>query len=325
MRRRRESQVQMMQIGAQMAGLDQCDLRVAYGNFLTSTPTKYKVCFQNNMECWEMGEFNASVIPTYGHTSDSDPDKTPDTDNSYGGHWGNHPDSQELVENMSGDDLNTNVVTGEEDFTAPGRYHVDSLALGMEGVEEIPHVDSLQLPPLGEHLRAHLTQENQVQFVFTGLKSREGEDVTNVTNILDKSFCHKIDKDHPSQKESINDPKLNFRTVNLRIMSSNLRGWYGKKEALETISASESLDVIALCETFTTGKRHPVQQGFVTYYRNRLQRANGGVALMIREDKAKYAVKVSEGRGDNEFFGVKFTNCDPNIVIFVYYGQHIQH
>ena len=54
----------MMQIGTQMAGLDQCDLRVAYGNFLTSTPTKYKVCFQNNIECWEMGEFNASVIPT---------------------------------------------------------------------------------------------------------------------------------------------------------------------------------------------------------------------------------------------------------------------
>ena len=97
MRKLRESQVKMMQFGAQVAGLDQCDLRVAYGNFLTSTPTKSRVCFQNNIECWEKGEFNASTIPTYAPITDSDSDRDgddPDTDNSYGGHWGrNHVDS----------------------------------------------------------------------------------------------------------------------------------------------------------------------------------------------------------------------------------------
>ena len=50
-----ESQVQMMQIGAHAAGLDLCDLRLAYdedeGRFKTSTPDKSKrICLRDNMD-----------------------------------------------------------------------------------------------------------------------------------------------------------------------------------------------------------------------------------------------------------------------------------
>ena len=180
----------MMQFGAQIAGLDLCERRVSYDNFLTSTPTKVRVCGGKNPECWEM-EANTSSIPTQALVFDSDNDNSdPDTDHSYGGQWGDPPkvsleilteesdqdtdhsyggqwgrppkDSLAQVLTNSGD---VDMVTGDED--GPVLPHVDSLALGDGQPNVRPHVDSLQLPPLGDHVRANLNMNIQVQFQFS--------------------------------------------------------------------------------------------------------------------------------------------------------------
>ncbi len=54
---------------------------------------------------------------------------------------------------------------------------------------------------------------------------------------------------------------------------------------------------VMLCETLMTASRFPELTGFTTYYRNRKSRAAGGVAIMIRDDIARYAVDV--GRLEN--------------------------
>ena len=73
-----------------------------------------------------------------------------------------------------------------------------------------------------------------------------------------------------------------------------------------------------------TGNRFPEIQGFTSYFRNRQSRGGGGIATLIRDEKAKYAVKVDIGPTENEFLVLKWTNCSPHLVMVVYYGQQSQ-
>ena len=311
--RKRESQILMMQFGAQVAGLDHCDTRVTYDtSFMTSTPVKTKICASNNPECWERGSHNASRIPKYNPTSGPNSDTSnQDVDLSYGGQWGKHPESDEDLD-----------------------YPDDSDEVEEDG--RLPHNDSLLL---NRPISAYLKGNPQVQFMFTGIPpcqfSPMGWDVkleneklkgweeglaNSPEEPLNKGFFHKKSKADLKAENDNADPKLNFRKEMLRVMLNNCRGWFGKRESIQTIVASESIDLLVLCETLTSGKRYPELQGFTTYFRNRPKRHGGGVAVLIREEKAKYVVKVDEGKEQNEYFGIKFSNCDPNLVIFVYYG-----
>merc|ERR1711946_107248 len=38
---------------AEVAGLNQCDVRMRYDDFKSSTPSKEKVCSNDNPECWD--------------------------------------------------------------------------------------------------------------------------------------------------------------------------------------------------------------------------------------------------------------------------------
>ena len=348
-----------MQFGAQVAGLDQCDLRLAYDEkFLTSTPSKSRICKKENLDCWEEEE-NLSRVPTYAPMiSDSD-ESLNNTDNSYGGHWNKFPvdslamalaELDEPLEEVSEEEEEHIDETDMEEELSRFNSMILDMNEDEEEQEDVamddatrPHVDSLHLP-LHRHsnpIRANLNRKYQVQFKLTKIKHSEpnkqgnlreteervkssrrtpdDEQLMHEVHVLDQRVCHAKSKADPL-KENDNDPKLTFRTENLKILVNNIRGWYGKRESLETITASESLDIIILCETFTTGKRYPEMKGYVTYFRNRPKRAMGGVAILIKEEKAKYVVKVEEGKGDNEYFAVMFSNCDPKLVIFVYYG-----
>ena len=84
---------------------------------------------------------------------------------------------------------------------------------------------------------------------------------------MNTGFYHKKSQADLKSLKANSDPKLTFRTETLKIMVNNCRGWFSKRESLETIVASESVDVIVLCETFTAGKRHPQMRGFITYFK----------------------------------------------------------
>ena len=317
----------MMQFGTQVAGLDQCDTRVSYDtNFKTSTPVKTKICAANNLECWERRGQDMSAIPGLDPMSGPDSDSSDnEVDISYGGHWSKFPDDTLARE---GGDMMDPDYTEDPDY--PDEDEDDELH------RRLPHNDSLLL---NNPIRAYLKGNSQVQFVLTEVApnnfpppgydgkflnhSNWPENVDpeqEVTDILNKGFCHKKSQADLKAEKIMTDPKLSFRTENLRIMVNNCRGYFSKRESIETIAASESLDIIVLCETFTSGKRYPELQGYTTYFRNRPKRANGGVAILIRDERARYVVKIAEGSEHNEYFGIKFSNCDPNLVIFVYYG-----
>ena len=316
--KQKRSQIQIMQFGAQVAGLDQCDLRVAYGNFMTSTPTKMNICGNSNMECWD--DYNASRIPTYAPCDYSEPNSDNDIDMSYGGHWSKFP--------------NDSLALALGNLTDHAGHGKDSERIRPLGDSEQSHLpDNGSTFTSNTDIRANLNRKIQVQHKFTmtppppdneamrALNDVEGNTTTEEgDDVLNKRVCHIKSKADLKSKDNQTDPKLIFRKVKLRILSNNIRGWFGKKESLEAILASESIDIVTLCETFTTGSRYPEVRGFTTYYRNRPKRAMGGIAILVREEKAKYAVKVEQGRDNNEYLALKFTNCDPNLVIFVYYG-----
>ena len=382
--RLQESQVQMMQIGAHAAGLDLCDLRLAYdeeeGRFMTSTPDKSKrICLRDNMDCWDRDQ---DVSMTSGNTDS--PAGSPGTDQSYGGMWeriltdsrmagtkeennkailvfpprSDQPEQDHDSSQSSVQDPNTDNSYGGQWARLPSdsaRDEEEAMIRALEDLDEVEdlhhrdHVDSLQLGRRGaaatassDHYNAHLNKNIQVPFLFKGVSPkallsskadpqnlhkesifvdpeppREDEDESE----LNKAFCH-AKTDTPAECDTNNpsNPRNIFRNEDLKVILSNIRGWWGKREALDAIIASESCDIIALCETFTSGKRHPSVKGFTTYFRNRVQRAMGGIALIIKDEKAKYAVKVEEGVGENEFIAVKLTNCEPNLVLFLYYG-----
>ena len=312
-----------MQFGTQVAELDQCDMRVAYGNFLTSTPTKTKICKPDNLECWD--DFTASMVNVYAPADYSKGESEPDTDESYGGQWNKLPmDSLMLGANDNDDEMEvSHHVLDSRDYPTPSLEEPEEVP-GAEGEEE-----AAASSVFASHLiSANLTKKNQVQFELTNppppneMKSGNGSHRHNEkddSDVLNRGFFHQKPK-AALNKIAPTDPSYNFRTENLRVMTTNIRGWFGKRESFEAILARENIDLVTICETFTSGKRFPEVKGFVSYFRNRPKRAGGGIALLVREEKAKYVVKIEQGCDDNEYLCVKFTNCDPHLVVFIYYG-----
>ena len=117
-----------------------------------------------------------------------------------------------------------------------------------------------------------------------------------------------------------NDDDDDFRPDTIKVMTSNARGFFSKREAFEAIVIRESIDVLCISETFTTGTRFPEIKGFITYYRNRTERSCGGISILIREERANYVTKIDSGKLENEFLMLKFSNTKPALVMCIYYG-----
>ena len=92
------------------ADLDLCDLRLLYRENRSSTPTRVKVCSNENLECWDDNNFrlvydkfepilcpNLTNSP-FSTTMSSDPNASkeshPEIDLSYGGQWAMEPPAQ---------------------------------------------------------------------------------------------------------------------------------------------------------------------------------------------------------------------------------------
>ena len=103
--------------------------------------------------------------------------------------------------------------------------------------------------------------------VKKALRKVRVEEVKDVTrNILEQKVIHKKPKKELDDCRKAND----FRMEDLRVMVSNVRGFYLKKESLEAILEN-------------TGE-FPQFNGFSTFFRNRTDCGSGGVAVMVREE-----------------------------------------
>ena len=117
-----------------------------------------------------------------------------------------------------------------------------------------------------------------------------------------------------------NNDSSDFRQRTLRILSSNARGFYSKRESFTNIIIEEKIDILCISETFSTGDNFPTIKGFTTFFRNRSKRACGGICILVKDEDAAFVTKVASGKDDNEFLLLKFSNTVPELVIGVYYG-----
>ena len=136
--------------------------------------------------------------------------------------------------------------------------------------------------------------------------------------LLEKNVCHK--KSKADYRNDENSNLYDFRSRKIKILLNNVRGFYSKRESFESILCRNKIDVAMITETFTTASRFPQLDGYTTYFRNRTERSAGGIAIMIRKELAKFVVKVYSGRLENEYMILKMTNCQPHLVLVIYYG-----
>ena len=317
------SQAEEVVAEAEEASLDTCDLRLKYEENKTSTPTKERICSSDNMECWD--DEPSKIIDPISDTVinpvlDVDKNKaTPQvvevllensgyasagTDYSYDGAWGRTPSrARPRPRSWPG--------------TSPEPRIPSYLNFGISVFDQTTFQVLSNLNESSRKAEAVSTREK----VKRALRNSDCERHEERRSILDIKVCHiKTKTELRDEIESNPNNLSDFRKETLRILTNNIRGFYSKRETLEAILVREKIDIVALSETFMAGSRFPEVNGFHTYFRNRISKSMGGIALLIREDKAKYAVRCDVGKEDNEFLVIKLTNCRPHLVLVVYYG-----
>ena len=339
------------------ADLDLCDVRTLYRQNRTSTPTRDKVCSNENLECWDnfglvYDKFEPILCPNLidspiSTTMSTDPNASreshPEIDLSYGGQWAMEPPAQiqtqqlpDLVENLP--DLVDGLYNFGISVFDSSSEQVSNQNLGWvkispkkseklsEKLSEItPHEMVKNAPPL--HGKVELSSEegkwgeieDKLRELRGSERAGENDESKECSQILERRVCHKKSRAELREEKSANVD--DFRKRKLRIMVSNVRGFYSKRESAEAIFISNKVDVIFLCETLMTASRFPELSGYTTYFKNRATRSAGGVAIMLKDEVAKFAVKVDVGPLENEFIALKMTNTSPNLVLIVYYGQ----
>ena len=320
------------------AGLDHCDLRMRYRENRSSTPTRARICSNDNADCWGAGGYNEPskiATPTVTMDSNSESDILP-----------------QLVRSLDEDDV--------IEVNAGGRHEVDTcdrIDLSYDGAWSVfpnsPPSPPPPSPPLSTSpnsfgisvfdqysdqvlanndirvLESRKKQANPIaqnalcnlENIKSELREHTKESMEATQDILELNVCHVKTNHELKVEKRQNHDYSNFRNENLRILLNNVRGFFSKRESFEAILAREEVDIACVCETFMSGTSYPELPGFVTYFRNRKARAAGGVAILIKEERARYAVKLDVGLDQNEFFVIKFTNCNPHLVIVIYYGN----
>ena len=298
------------------AGLGVCDMRLLYKEQRSSTPVKRKICSNSNMGCWSNGYNDASNIVAPSSyitvTAPIDPDREANLeetlDESYGGAWArpsggmiNCPDSPPRGIHSFGISIFDSTSSQVFPFS---KNDCESNKLRHQAKDKTLRTQGSDLNNTQSHSNSHINES------------------TNKTEIpiLDRRVHHMKSRAELKAEQLSNDKLCDFRNVRLRILVNNVRGFYSKRESFQAILAREDIDIACICETFMTGTKFPELPGYISFFRNRKERAAGGISVMIRENKAQYAVKLESGLDDNEFMAIKLTNCSPHLVIILYYG-----
>jgi hypothetical protein len=107
----------------------------------------------------------------------------------------------------------------------------------------------------------------------------------------------------------------------LVILHSNIRGYNSKRESLEKVVKDIDADVCTLNETGLRGKNKVVLPGYISFTRNRVAKAMGGISTSVKDTLKDNVVHVGEGEGDDEFLVIRLDNFTPPICILNCYGE----
>ena len=101
----------------------------------------------------------------------------------------------------------------------------------------------------------------------------------------------------------------------------NIRNFDARHESLESIVNVHKYNVVMISETHFHGDRKVHVPGYLTYSRNRVDKASGGLATAILNDEAQNVVRVEEGVANNEYIVTRHDQFDTPINIINFYGQ----
>ena len=159
-------------------------------------------------------------------------------------------------------------------------------------------------------------------YKVVSLKEKEGVKDQLGSNVeLEKSDS----KDREVETESEN-PKVDSGIgkekgcYNFKMYMNNCRGLQSKLQTVTNILIENSIDVAILSETQCKGEKNLKIPNYTCYFRNRELRDKGGVCIYVHDSLANGVMKLEQGIGENEYFVLKFENCEPNLIIICYYG-----
>ena len=113
----------------------------------------------------------------------------------------------------------------------------------------------------------------------------------------------------------------NVSTKTWSILQTNIRNFDSKKESLNSILSNNSFSLVIYNEThFRSGRKAKIPN-YVTYCRNRVDKSSGGIATSVKEEDAKYCVRIDEGKSDNEFIVTRHSQFMVPINVINVYGQ----
>lgn len=106
----------------------------------------------------------------------------------------------------------------------------------------------------------------------------------------------------------------------LNFYSSNVRGLQSKIDTFSNVLVKHEIDIALVSETHNQGNKNLKVEGYECYYRNRVAREKGGIAVYVKNKLANGCMKLESGLDNNEFFVLRLENTSPNLVVIVYYG-----
>ena len=105
------------------------------------------------------------------------------------------------------------------------------------------------------------------------------------------------------------------------IYQSNIRNLDSKQTSLESIVSSNMFSLVVLNETHLQKGRKVTIPGYVSYTRNRIDKASGGISTSVIDNDSSTCVRVEEGNGDNEFIVTRHSQFKVPINVVNIYGQ----
>ena len=125
-----------------------------------------------------------------------------------------------------------------------------------------------------------------------------------------------VKKRNPRRRAS---KKISKKTVNIKLIQTNMDGFTSKKESLCEIADNERPDIITINDTALKGNLKVKIPRYFCYAKNR-EKNKGGVATVIADYLKDETTRVADGREGDEYIITRLNVTDPAINLVNIYG-----
>ena len=108
--------------------------------------------------------------------------------------------------------------------------------------------------------------------------------------------------------------------MDIKIIHTNTDGYKSKKESINDIANKEKPDIMTLNDTNLKGNLKVKVPGYFSFNKNR-EKYKGGVATVIANHLKHNAIKIGEGKDEDEYIITRFDHTIPAINIVNTYGS----